>query len=269
MGCLPESNGCERQRTDPFVRHLNEVESRDFRHQLCLDRVFRNTPQPEALYVDAGTGIRLVIERKTIAWPRDYIVRHQNDHLVAEILCDKLGARLADAPYAIVLECALRGRPSELRVFAGQIVESVLRRFPEVETGRGIGSPTWGRRWRIIREPPDDRIAEDEPPHGLVIRWFPTEASPQPYADASDELLAEVGRHLVSCASKFRDYAGDRRVVLLDQQGELRYWSCRSWQRAFHLSPPPAEVPEIWMAIHDWIADDELGWIFERLYRVA
>src|SRR4030095_9091487 len=138
MGCLPTSGGCEREHTDRFVDHLNGTESRGFRHALCLDRACRNTPQPEALYIEPDSGDRLVIERKAVAWPVDYIIGHRKDHLVADLLGDRLGTITEDAPYAIVLEPVLRGRDDELREFAEHIACVATREFARVRSGHPI-----------------------------------------------------------------------------------------------------------------------------------
>lgn len=70
MSCLPESGGCERQRTDPFVIYLNSVEASNYTFAECLERIHRNKPQPEVLYVQQGTNRKLVIERKSLVWPK-------------------------------------------------------------------------------------------------------------------------------------------------------------------------------------------------------
>ena len=50
MGCLPESGGCERQRTDPFVNHLNWLEGTNYVDKVCLDVIDRNTHQPDGMF---------------------------------------------------------------------------------------------------------------------------------------------------------------------------------------------------------------------------
>src|SRR6185295_1465472 len=113
MGCLPESGGCERAQTDPFVDHLNDIEKSDYQHVACLDVIDRNSPQPEALYIDESTGERLVIERKNIVWPSDYAQRHKQDHLLGERLIEGLKDLTADAPYGVELEPSDFSSPNE------------------------------------------------------------------------------------------------------------------------------------------------------------
>lgn len=265
MACLPESGRCERERTDAFVNHLNRVELHKFEHAFCLDQIHRNTPQPEALYVEQDSGDRLVIERKTIAWPLDYIARHQNDHLVANVLIDRVGPLTTAAPCAFVIQPALQGRPVELLAFAGQIADVAIQQFSRVQSGRTIGSAKPGRQWKLLRENPKDRVADGEPETGLVIRWYPEETLDLAQ-DPPRELLSELDRHFTSCELKFRDYLLDRRVLVFDPHGELRYLPGLWWHEAFGLKTPSKEISEVWTGIYDWVTDRHQDWVFERVY---
>lgn len=106
MGCLPESGACERQRTDPFVHHLNWLEGANYVHNVCLDVLHRNSPQPEALYIDEGSDRRLVIERKNLVWPPEYALGHKNDHFVVDLVSDGLKGLIRDDAYELQLEFA-------------------------------------------------------------------------------------------------------------------------------------------------------------------
>src|SRR6267142_2645673 len=125
MGCLPESGGCERQRTDPFVHHLNALAGTDYTHSECLDLLYRNSPQPEALYVDEATGGRLVIERKNLVWPPEYAVGHNNVHFLVDRVIDGLSTLTDDDAYEIQFDLGVSGTPGQLEEFAREIVETV------------------------------------------------------------------------------------------------------------------------------------------------
>src|SRR4051794_40543211 len=114
MGCLPKSGGCERQRTDPFVDHLNWLEGTDYVHTECLDVIYRNSPQPEALYTDKRSGRRMVIERKSLVWPPEYIVGHKNDHFLRDLVIEGLTDLTGDDAYELNLEPAVSGTKEEL-----------------------------------------------------------------------------------------------------------------------------------------------------------
>ena len=265
MACLPESGRCEREQTDAFVHHLNRIEFRSFQHELCLDQIYRNTPQPEALYVEPDSGDRFVIERKTIAWPGDYIVRHHTDHLIADILAARVGPLTTDAAYAFILEASLRGRPGEVVAFAEQIAKFATQHLTRVRSGRAIGSLQLGRQWKLVRENARDRAAEGEPETGLMIRWY-SEETLDLAQDPPQALLSEIERHFSSCVLKFREYRLYRRVLLLDPHGELRYLPDLWWHRVFQLKTPPEEISEVWAGIYDWVTERGQEWLFEKLY---
>lgn len=266
MGCLPESGGCERQRTDPFVNHLNKLESRRFVHDMCLDQVFRNTPQPEALYLDSDSAQRLVIERKTLVWPPDYVIKHKNDHLVADLLIEGLRDVTSNAPYTIELNADLVGPRPDLVEFAKQILTTVRDRFSALESQGIIGETRPNRSWRIYRDDPLDRRENGEPETGLGIRWYPDDPLDLMIAEPPNELLSNISRLFASCVLKFQGYLDARRVLLIDQQGQLRYLGDIWWSHIFEALHPPFEVPEIWLAAYDWITEWKQDWIFEKLH---
>jgi len=268
MGCLPDSGGCERQRTDPFVSYLNELEGKHFYHEKCLDRVYRNSPQPEALYIDTDTTEQLVIERKTLVWPRDYPSRHKNDHFVADLLIEGLKDLTNNAPYTIELEAGLWGRRDDLSAFGKYITTVIRERFPEIERGQIIGGAQSGRRWRFFRVDPAWRREDGEPEKGVVVRWQLKETLDIVSAPPS-ELLTEVSRILESCVQKFQAYLHARRILLIDQYGDLRYLGDFWWKRVFEVLPVPSEIPEFWMATYDWVTDWDEDWIFEKLYPMS
>lgn len=264
MGCLPESGGCERQRTDPFVKHLNELEGKHFAHETCLDRVYRNSPQPEALYIDTDTAEQLVIERKTLVWPHDYPARHKNDHFVADLLLKGLKDLTSNAPYTIELEVGLVGRRDDLTAFAHHITTVIRERFHDIQRGQIIGAAQVGRRWRFFREKSSWREGEDAPDTGLIVRWYPEETLDLASAPP-EELLADISRLFASCIRKFQAYLHARRILLIDQNGDFEYLGEFWWAGVFKALPPPSGIPEIWMGTRDWITDWEQDWFFEKL----
>lgn len=264
MGCLPDSGGCERQRTDPFVSYLNELEGKHFSYEKCLDRVYRNSPQPETLYTDPYTAEQLVIERKTLVWPLDYPARHRNDHFVADLLMEGLKDPISKSLYTIELEVGLLRRPDDLVAFAKHITTVVRKRLPEVEGGRIIGEASSDCRWRFFRGNLDYWGEDGQPERGLVVE-FPFHETFGLINALPKELIAEISRLFESCVQKFQPYLHARRILLIDQYGDLRSLGNLWWERVLKVLPVPSEIPECWMATYDWVTDWEEDWIFEKL----
>jgi hypothetical protein len=266
MGCLPESGGCERHRTEPFAHHLNELEGKHFSHATCLDRVYRNSPQPEILYIDPGTAEQLVIERKTLVWPLDYAERHKAYHDIADYVLSELGELTTDASYALMLQSDIAIGRQELKDLARAIVAQVKAQITAVRRGDVIGSVKRGQAWRFSLEASEERT-DFSPPKGLIIRW--PQRLPGFFYNPHQlptRLEAEIGKCLQACARKFSEYVHHRRVLLLDQYGELRHVDAWWWARVFARIAPPKEISEIWLATFDWITEWDQTWIFERLY---
>jgi hypothetical protein len=265
MGCLPASGGCERLRTDPFVEHLNRLENTNYRHEACLDILFRNTPQPEALYVDKAAARRLVIERKTVVSPRDYVLRHKNDHFVAERIIEGLRDLTSKGAYSIELEPTIVGKPCELEEFSDQVISVVRAGFVKVQNGEVIGSQQLGRSWAIYRERPGERAFDGSPENGLRITWN----MPDPLASGSKippDILESLSELFSACDDKFQDYLKDRRIVVIDPHGDIRYNPDCWWGEVFEALPPPPSISEIWSGTYDWLDEEQQGWMFDKLY---
>ncbi len=265
MGCLPESGGCERHRTDPFVDHLNWLEGTNYVHKACLDVIDRNTPQPEALYVDEDSGARLVIERKNLVWPPEYAVGHKNDHFLVDLVTEGLRDLISDDAYELQLELAISGSRVELEEFAGLITQTVRARFAEIRGGMRVGSTQAGRRWAFWRGDKQERTFEGAPETGLGVHWdVPTsgDSSGKP----PDGFLKEVARLFGACVPKFEPYIDARRLLVIEQHGDMRYMGAWWWKRVVELVVPPPEIQELWDGMFDWLDDYEQGWTFEKLY---
>jgi hypothetical protein len=265
MGCLPESGGCERQRTDPFVDHLNRSEGTNYVHSVCLDVVYRNSPQPEALYNDDGSGRRLVIERKNLIWPPEYALGHKNDHFLVDLVSDGLKDFIADDAYELHLDFGVSGTTVELEEFARVIVQKVRARFPEILVGNKVGSTQEGRRWAFWRGDRASRTFDGAPETGLGVRWdVPVPANTD--SEPPDGFVGELSRLFGSCVRKFGPYMDARRILLIEQHGDMRYMGAWWWKRVLDATKPPPEISELWDSMFDWLDDSEKGWTFEKLY---
>lgn len=265
MGCLPKSGGCERQRTDPFVDHLNWLEGTDYVHNECLDVIYRNSPQPEALYTDKRSGRRLVIERKSLVWPPEYVVGHKNDHFLRDLVIEGLTDLTSDDAYELNLEPAVSGTKEELQEFARLIIETVRARFLEIRSGMEVGSTQVGRRWAFWRGDGSDRRFQNAPETGLGIHWEIPQ-SEDVGRKRPEEFLKEASRLFGACVAKFEPYMDARRILVIEQFGDIRYMGAWWWKRVLEIAAPPPAITEIWDGMFDWLDDDQQGWTFEKLY---
>ena len=267
MGCLPESGGCERRRTDPFVDHLNWMEGTNYVHSICLDVVYRNSPQPEALYIDHGSERQLVIERKNLVWPPEYAIGHKNDHFLVDLVTEGLRDLVSDDAYELHLDLSVLGSAGELEEFAAVIVETVRTRFPEIRAGMTVGSSQIGRRWRFWLGDRSSRVFDGAPETGLGIHWdVPTSLDSR---GTPHGFLAEVSRLFGACVRKFAPYRDARRILVIEQHGDIRYMGAWWWKRVLEAVSVPPQINELWDSMFDWLDDYEQGWTFEKLYPIT
>lgn len=267
MSCLPTSGGCEKECTDPFVDHLNELTGTEYIYRNCLDATDRTKAQPETLYEDSARG-ELVIERKSISWPSDYAHRHSNDHFVADLFSQGLnGLPLKDDLYEVSLPLLIKGSEKELQPFVAAAVSRIRAEWSKV----GAGGVLRGRaddKWWGFRRVPDWDKEDDSPEIGLKFSW---EGPPMQLGDFLDPsglpepLVFSLNKIFSSCVKKFQSYAHARRILVLEPHGDLQHQPLDWWQDAFRSNVPPAEISEIWAGSFDWVDEYSRGWVFERL----
>jgi hypothetical protein len=269
MTCLPQSGGCERPFTDAFAAHLNDAEGAHYVHQACLDILDRQHPQPEALYLDSKRNARLVIERKSISFPRDYARRHNNDHFVSDLFDKGLSGLLLDDLYEVRLPMLMDGTQLELRSFVQLAIQRIRSNWPRIVEGTVIGSESGGTLWWSCRRIPSwDRI-DGAPSKGLQFTFSGPLMSHFDYVEAknlAEDVISDLKKIFSGCQKKFASYSNARRVLVLDPFEELRYQTTDWWHDVFSTYSPPTEIDEVWSGIFDYVTDELQGWIFERLH---
>ena len=149
--------------------------------------------------------------------------------------------------------------------FAKEIAEAVRGSIQHIRDGYRLGSDVSGRRWSCCLDGEERAVSEGEPSTGLGVRW----CSPWSGLLLPDEVPAlfreEVQRLLASTVEKFRGYPNARGILLLDPHGSIRYTGDRWLSRVLQVASVPCAIGEVWLAIHDWVPDQDQGWTFERL----
>ena len=57
-----------------------------------------------------------------------------------------------------------------------------------------------------------------------------------------------------------------RRILVIEQHGDMRYMGAWWWKRVLDLVMLPTEIQELWDGMIDWLDDYQQGWTFEKLY---
>ncbi len=268
MGCKPESGGCERWKIEPFIQHINENERRNYQHKMCLDVIYRDRPQPEALYRDESIQENIVIEHKTLMWPPEYAEQHQADHYFIECLNEKLNRATCNNPYIFRYYSVPSISRDKLKHYAESISSKILNGIGRMNDGDHLKSKFGSLEFTFLRQYAWERDT-GVPSKGLCVEIIST--------DGSDELLPHclprkltdnILKCLGSTAKKFKDYSGARRVLLVDCFGDLRYQSFDWWEQVFKLNKPPDEIGEIWSGSLLEVTPGEEKWFFEKFFPI-
>lgn len=266
---MPDSGRCERVYVEPFVRFLNSECGTAYKFKACLDVQDRVNPQPEILYVDdqLPKGLKnLVVERKSIVWPKDHAKHHSSFHVVADMVEKPLSGLLGDAPYLLTLPGPIRGTKSEIRGLGLQILSEAEKRLDALKAGHPIGRR--GRLWWVLQRQEEGERDYWEPDSGLIVQQrgsdYPT-IEEYPHALAGVQRL--VDQTLRRCTAKFKRHPDARRVVLLEYYSDF-YLGEDTFRTMLQSCPPPADVHEVWLRSEVWITDFEQDVFFHKLYPV-
>lgn len=131
-----------------------------------------------------------------------------------------------------------------------------------------VGSTQEGRRWSFWRGDRADRAFHGDPETGLGVHWD-VSSSEDHNGKPPDGFLKEVSRLFDACVPKFEPYMDARRILVIEQNGDMRYMGAWWWKRVLELVLPPPEIQELWDGMSDWLDDYEQGWTFEKLYPVG
>ncbi len=251
-----------------FTLHYNELHGTSYRLEKCLDVEKSggpepDRPQPEVLLVDSSGEPPLVIERKTVAWPRHYIRRAQQEDELTDILLERLNPLFHDSAYA-------------LDVWAPDVFESKTNK-PEIQaTAHGIAEAVAGGarssvlhgfsvghkqvRWSFRRVDEND-LDEDFPRCGVVVTLHGVGS--ESLADEPEALVSrhlemvtrtrhELAKQLSAAARKFFGYDDYIKVVVLEFYGE--YLTDEDVGRLLAEAELPVMVDQVWVAREKWVS---------------
>ncbi len=250
------------------MTHLNDAEGTQYIHRECLDVFDRRNPQPEALYIDSERNLQLVIERKSISWPVDYIHRHSNDHFVSEVFAEEMKDLSLDDLYELRLPMLIEGTQPELRAFVVKAAQKIRLHWSHVAEGRILKERVNEKWWWTFRKVPKWDREEEAPTIGWQFNFVGQPSNIFDQLDPTNppaDLASALQKSYLSCAKKFAVHANARRVLLLDPYEDLRHQSADWWHDLFSSLPPPSEIGEVWLGKFDYVTNELRGWTFERL----
>lgn len=258
MNCLPGSHPCEHIVTNALVQDRNHLKGANFEHRSCPDKIERNRPEPDALYVDVATGQVMVVEHKSLVWPPEYAARHRNDHMLMDKVLSLFGSEVVNGRFELELPFLLDASKQEITELAQSIADSSDEHRHELARG-GVVSGVWsGRKWRL-RPLESDEVTGQQ--GGMVFSWDLRESRTN--TNVEPPVLALVDQLLEATTKKFAQYTAAKCVVLLELTGLTPILAGRCLMKGV---TPPCRVDEIWTGFYDYFDDGTEGWLFEEVW---
>ena len=148
--CFPPTIKCEWSDLRSFVDQYNATYGTSYTRKACLDVEIRDRRAPELLLESPGK-IPVVIERKSVVWPSDYMSSHRNEHRLFEEVPRALADAFEDGAYKLTVRADyLKGKSrTDVRNLVDQITHEVLsdRTSARMRCGiRGSGPIPWSFR---------------------------------------------------------------------------------------------------------------------------
>src|ERR1700733_4814995 len=248
---------------DAFVRHYNEQFWTACALTKCLDvvKISGTTPKaPEVLLTDSGTGKQMVIERKSVVWPPNYIQRHRLGHDFAELIRTKTHGLFRDGAYTLNLnsrECDVLS--SKVILEAGREIGDIVSHLKAADLPVRSAKPI---KWSFRKASPGEE--EEERPGITVIHehWMTLEDTDD--ADARAGTSLQMKTQLEAASAKFEGYSQCQKLVLLD------FYGTDLWEDDIPVLLAgitiPGVIDEVWRTIRDWISSDDYQIGYERIF---
>jgi len=255
---LFEGGKCEWTVIQGFVSVYNSLNITAYEVAACLDVVDRTSPQPEVRLVCPG-AIDMVVERKSIVWPKNHIPDHRRFHEFAEAFVARMERNaLLSQSMLCISEVSLRER-----IDITHAVETIC---DALDRGEIAGKMPF--RWQLV--PAAALGYSEEEVQGIDVECIGSqdldlldpEAIRKRSSKAHEGFEEECYRALRAAAKKFETYRDLLRVVLLQFVGHETFLDDRNIEELVTTCADANAHDEIWVAVHDWINKDEyrLDW---------
>jgi len=272
--CLPPPGKCEWRNLRGFVQHLNVAQGANFHWKRCLDISERNSPQPEVL-LGNPEGTQLVIERKSIVWPLDYLKNHQAEHLFSDATMAQLSPHFSESLHVLrVRASSLHGRnKAQIQAIVRDICEQIATR-----KGRSQDLALEGNRpipWSFSK-PDESEIDADTPDQGIGVFINENSSLPTTFDNvesllshkqgALEEILRELEKQFLRVSKKFSGYENCSRLLLV-------YFYCdtdamildQDFLGLIRSAKVPPTIDQVWVAEPIWVSETEWEEDFTRV----
>lgn len=254
---------CEwRDGLEDFVRHYNHENLTSYTRTDCLDIArsgARTDKEPEVLLTDSISSRQMVVERKSVAWPKFFLQRHEHGHIFADSIFRQTHDKFQGSHYelAVSTDEVEHLNKNAVKTIAGDIGSVLMGIDPSSIPFRRSNPIHWSFRETDADEYPNRK--------GIVVVWqkaFTLECFNRDAAIVGT--VAAMEQEIAEAAEKFTGYENARKLVLLYFYGD---------QLSEEDVPPLLDriavqqmIDEIWMAERAWISEDDYDIGFKRIF---
>jgi hypothetical protein len=200
----------------------------------------------------------MVIERKAIVWPPNYLKYHRSEHDFGDCFVSQVSPLFQDNAYLLEIDTKhLRGNKAHLQRLAQQIAKMVIARQAQIiETGAIYSSRPIRWCFRQVQEYERD---SDTPEKGVGVAWLSEDKNDE--AEKAQQGIAVILDGFLNRVSlKFANYPDCLRIFVLEAYGDL---TDNDIEQSVQNAALPQNVDQIWLAEPKWISETD----FEVAYR--
>ncbi len=242
-----------------FVDHYNILHETSYYRERCPDVEDRNTKQPEVLLKAVGQP-DMVIERKSVIWPKDFMRTHQRFHQLGDILAERCGKRFANNPHVVEFsEASLSGTMNIKNVFN--------ELYDQIASGHNSGRTPFPWRLRPAINGIDGKVPMGGV--GLIAHvdgsvWDSPDRFLKYHADAVAGFRNEYNLALNNAKEKFREYEIARHIFLVQFIGDGEAILDEDVEQIV-ATTPCSGIDEVWVAFRDFVNEDDYEVAWKRL----
>ncbi len=267
FSCLVPSGHCEWFHLRDFVASFNAMNGTSYTWSACLDVYGEGdqnpdqTPKRPELLLECEGEAPVVIERKSVVWPRMHQRDHSKEHQLLGDVANIVREQVNDGLYQLSFyEADLEGKSrKQVRAFAKQISSLIVANHAAAKSPRGIGSQVplrWGFRPLASHEidKPHQGVgfcscvhvssSWDLDPEEFRLR---REAALEGFADRFD-------REANKAAPKFDDFADCKRLFVVQFFGEDDTVTDEDIVGIIKASELPQQIDEVWLTGREWVS---------------
>lgn len=249
FNCKPPSSKCEWSIIFRFVEEFNSLNGTSYRLSKCLDLEYRESKQPEVL-LESKDHIPMVVERKTVLWPKNYLSDHMNFHYFSGRVSKVINSLFQDNVYGLYIhKRTIRNKTKkEINNIADEITRKLKNNIDKAKSPLGIkdNEPIpWGFNPLSPQE-----INDNYPNKGIVFTEIGESIICN--AEAKQGFTDEFKKVLDSAAEKFKRYKKYLKILLVQFHGENSFLE---EEKIINEAKLPELIDQIWIAEPEWIND--------------